>query len=260
MFSSKFDFHLHTDIIGCANQTMSIENIIDTCSKLGCTAIAITDHLNTSDQLPKHVHIREKLLSIASPIDIFFGAELNFSECDVDFFYDEEMRDKYGYQFAIGGIHETFLAEYDLKKIIDIQHRHHLLVCQNPLVDVVVHPYWFSTPQFNRIGFPIFCSMKDVPESFARELGQVAKETSTAVEINSHAMLDPTYISEDFVKEYVDYLSIIAETGATFSVGSDSHDISHLEGIADAWEVAEKLDLSPDRIYKPKCDPLISGK
>ena len=243
MDSCKFDFHIHTDIIGCANKTMSLENIIDTCTQIGCTAIAITDHLNTLDQLPKHSEIREKLLSIESKIDIYFGAELDYSDCDIDF-------------FAIGGIHEPFTDTHDLKKIIDIQHRHHLMTCHNPLVEVLVHPYWFSNPRFDQRGFPRFCSMKDVPESYARELGQAAKQTSTAIEINSHSMLDPSYISEEFVKEYVDYLAVIAETGATFAVGSDSHDISHLEGILDAWGVAKKLNLSADRIYRPKCKPL----
>ena len=259
MKDCTFDFHIHTDIIGCANETMRIRNIIDNCTETGCSAIAITDHLDTPDQLKAHRQIHEQILSVESEIDIYFGAELDYSDCDVDFFYNEEIRDKYEFQFVIGGIHSTFTETYDLGKIIDIQHRHHIRTCMNPLVDVLVHPYWFSIPAFTRKGFPPFCSMKDVPASYARQLGQTAKETATAIEINSHSMLDPSYISEDFVKEYIDYLAIIADTGATFSVGSDAHDINHLAGIADAWAVAEKLGLSADCIYRPKCKPLKCG-
>jgi len=259
MNHGKFDFHIHTDIIGCANKTMSIENILATCAAAGCTAIAITDHLNQPDQLPQHRIIRDRLLNLRSPIDVYFGAELNYSARNVDFFYDENIRDEYGFQFALGGIHETFTDTYDLKTIIDIQHRHHLMTCRNPLVDVLVHPYWFSKSQFVKKGFPPFQTMKDVPASYARELGQVAMDTGTAIEINSHSMLDPAYINADFVKEYIDYLAVIAETGATFALGSDAHDIGQLNGIQDAWAVAETLHLSAHRIYKPKCKPLLTA-
>lgn len=252
----KYDFHLHTDIIGCANETMDIDSIVEKCIQLGCTAIAITDHLNRKDQLGQHKEICEKLLSLDTPLDIYFGAELNYSQCDEDFFYNEEIRDEYGFQFAIGGIHEIFVDQYDIKKIIEIQHRHHIRTCMNPLVDVLVHPYWFSPYRFDLNGFPRFTTMKDVPESLARELGQVAKETSTAIEINSHSMLDPTYTSDGFVKEYIDYLSIIANTGATFSVGSDAHDFSHLDGIQETWDVIKALDIPADRVFCPSCKPI----
>jgi len=143
--------------------------------------------------------------------------------------------------------------------MIDIHHRYHLKVCQDPLVEVLVHPYWFSPATFSRNNWPWFNSMKVVPVDYTRELAQVSKETGTAIEINGHANLRNPSFSDDYVKEYYDYLAILAEEGAVFSLGSDAHDITWLEHVQDAWQVAKKLNLSPDRIWHPQGQPIIGG-
>jgi histidinol phosphatase-like PHP family hydrolase len=98
--------------------------------------------------------------------------------------------------------------------------------------------------------------MKLVPESCVRELGQAARETDTAIEINGCANLRNPVFGTDYVKEYVDFLAILAEEGATFSLGSDAHDIGRLEDIRATWDVAEQLGLSSERIWQPGCAPV----
>ena len=77
-------------------------------------------------------------------------------------------------------IHDAYLDVYDLKRLVDIQHRHHLKTCCDPLVSVLVHPYWFRKADFDKKGWPWYDSMKPVSESYARELGQTAKGRETA--------------------------------------------------------------------------------
>jgi histidinol phosphatase-like PHP family hydrolase len=99
--------------------------------------------------------------------------------------------------------------------------------------------------------------MKAVPESYARELGQAAKETGTAIEINGCAnLINPAY-SEQYVNEYADYLSIIAGTGCLFSLASDAHDINRLAAAIAAREMAERIGLTEDRIWLPTAEPLV---
>ena len=141
---------------------------------------------------------------------------------------------------------------------MDIQHRHHLRTCRDPLVNVLVHPYWFAKGEFDRNGWPWFDSMKAVPESYARELGQAAGETGTAIEINAQANLVNRAYSQRYVEEYIAFLSIIAEEGASFSLGSDAHAIGQLSGIQSAWQVAAQLNLPADRIWRPRCEPMTS--
>ena len=250
------DFHIHTKYLGCANGTMEVPAIVRECERLGVTALGITDHLNSLDKLDLHVPIKKDIEALDTKIAVYFGVELNFLGPDGGFAFSTEIKEQYGFQFGIGGIHSTYLDTYDLKKIVDIQHRHHLKTCRDPLVDVLVHPYWFGEGEFERKGWPWFDSMQAVPESYARELGQVAKETGTAIEINACANLTSPHYSDRYVKEYIAFLSVVAEEGPCFALGSDAHDIGNLKDIRAAWQVAEQLHLKGDRLWFPKRRPM----
>jgi histidinol phosphatase-like PHP family hydrolase len=249
----RCDFHIHTKYLKCANETMEVPAIIRECERLGVKQLGITDHLNTLEKLDLHRSIREDIEALETDIEVYFGVELNFLARDGAFAFSAEIKEQYGFQFAIGGIHGTYLNEYDPRAIVDIQHRHHLKTCGDPLVDVLVHPYWFGKGEYDNKGWPWFDSMNAVPESYARELGQAARETGTTIEINGSAILASPNYSERFVREYLDYLAILAGEGACFSLGSDAHDIHKLETIRSVWQAAEQLQLAPERIWRPRC-------
>jgi histidinol phosphatase-like PHP family hydrolase len=253
----KCDFHIHTKYLGCANATMEIPAIVQECQRLGVRQLGITDHLNSLDKLDRHQLIKQEIESLTPGVDVYLGVELNFDAADGAFAFSAEIKEQYGFQFAIGGIHGTYLDTYDLGKIVDVQHRHHLKTCRDPLVDVLVHPYWFGKGEFDRKGWPWFDSLQAVPESYARELGQTAKETGTAIEINAGANLRNSTYSDTYVKEYIAYLAIIADEGPCFALGSDAHDIHRLGEIQAAWQVVEQLNLAADRIWLPKCQPMV---
>jgi histidinol phosphatase-like PHP family hydrolase len=257
---ARTDFHVHTKYLGCANETMEVPAIIEECERLGVSCLGIADHLNSLDKLDLHRSIRQDLLAAESALDLYFGVELNFCEQDGEFAFNAEVKEQLGFQYAIGGIHGTYLDEFDPRKIVEIQHRHHLKTCRDPLVDVLVHPYWFAPGEFKRKGWELFDSMEVVPESYARELGQVARETGTAIEINAAAnLVNPRY-SERYRAEYVDYLAVVAAEGSMFSIGSDAHNIKQLETVTSAWDVAEQLGLTPERIWMPDCEPLVPAR
>ncbi len=122
----KCDFHIHTKYLGCANETMEIPAIVQECKRLGVTTLGITDHLNTLDKLELHLPIKKDIQALDSEIDVYFGVELSVLAFDGGFAFNSEVKEQYGFQFAIGGIHDTFVDTYDIKSIVDIQHRHHL--------------------------------------------------------------------------------------------------------------------------------------
>ncbi|MEI7672997.1 MAG: PHP domain-containing protein [Deltaproteobacteria bacterium] len=255
----RADFHIHTKHLRCANGTMEIPAIMKECERLGVKSLGITDHLASFDKLALHELIKQEIEALDTDIAVYFGVELHYLSADGEFAWNAEVKEKYGFQFAIGGPHNLFVETYDLRKIVDVQHRHHLKTCRDPLVDVLVHPYWFPKGEFDKNGWPWFESMQAVPESYARELGQTAKETGTAIEINGTGNLTNPSFSERYVKEYIEFLSIIAEEGACFSFGSDAHDIGHLKNILQTWKVAEQIHLTADHIWLPKCTPMKSA-
>jgi len=255
----RCDYHIHTKYLGCANGTMEVAAVVAECEKLGVTSLAITDHLNSPDRLADHAPILDDIRALETDVEVFFGAELNFTGAGEGFVFSDEIKAEHGFGFGIGGIHAAYLDDYSEEKLVSVQHEHHLRTCRDPLVDVLVHPYWFWKGEFDKRGWPWFTSMKAVPESCARELGAAAKETGTAIEINTAAIFVNPQYDEAFVAEYVDYLAIIAEEGAVFSVGSDAHDIGQLATIEKGWKVVEKLGLSAERVWSPKCEPVMEG-
>lgn len=245
----RYDFHIHTKYLGCANATMEVDAIIQECERIGVTKLGITDHLNRLDKLELHLPIKRDIEQLRTKIDVYFGVELNFLGVDGDFAFSAEIKEQYGFQFAIGGIHSLYLDTYDLKKLVDIQHRHHLKACRDPLVDVLVHPYNFTKNEFVGRGWPDFTDISVVPESYARELGQTARETGTAIEIHPKCL-------DRYGEGYIAFLSAIAAEGACFSLGSDAHDINTLKKVELPWKVASQLNLTSDRIWAPRCQPL----
>ena len=90
-------------------------------------------------------------------------------------------------------------------------------------------------------------------------MGQVAKETGTAIEINGSANLENSAYSEDYIREYVDYLAILAEEGVVFAVGSDAHDISRLATVQTPWRVIDQLEIPSERVWRPEGKPMVGG-
>ncbi|NIA15414.1 MAG: PHP domain-containing protein, partial [Nitrospiraceae bacterium] len=185
----RYDFHTHTAYLGCANETMEVAAIVRECERLDVKALGITDHLNHLNQMELHAPILADIRALDTPVAVYFGVELNYTACDGPFAFNEEVKEACGFQFAIGGIHATYVDEYDPRKIIDIQHRHHLKTCADPLVQVLVHPYWFSEGEFKQRGWPLDEWIGWIPESHARELAQAARDSGTAIEINATANL-----------------------------------------------------------------------
>lgn len=256
--SLAIDLHIHTHYLGCANETMTVPAIVERLRRHGVRKFAITDHLNTRERLADHQPIKadlEALPEAESSMEAYFGVELNFLSCDGEFAYDEGIRDEMGFQFAIGGIHSTYIDEYDLMKLVDIQHRHHLRTCHDPLVDVVVHPWWFSKGEFDSKGFPWFDDLSVVPEDLTREFGRVAAETGTAIEINAAAIFICPHYSDRFKEQYVDYLALLREQGPKFTIGSDAHDAAHFDGLPATVDAARRAGITDDMIWTPDCEP-----
>jgi len=245
------DYHIHTTHVGCANETMTVDAIFAHAERHGMESIAITDHLNTREALPLHEKITADLARLGPPpCELFFGAELNVVPGEA-LPYDEDIKRRYGFEFAIGGPHGTHLESYDIVKLVEVQHGLHLETIANPLIDVLVHPWWFGKGEFDDRAFPWFNDLSVVPDSATRELAAAAIQHGTAIEINGAAIFTNTDYSDAFREQYVDYLGVLAAEGVTFATGSDAHDVSHLTQLSALDAVLARLGLDESRLYHP---------
>jgi len=254
------DYHIHTHHLKCADETMEVEAIVRRAEALGLTSIAITDHLNRPEQLILHLRIREELEKLSPAIEVYFGVELNFYKTTGKFPFSQDARGALGFDFAIGGVHGTYVGEDDRAAIIALQHAHHLLTCNDPLVDVLAHPWWFSPREFASKGLRWFEGMSEIPEGLHRELARAARDTGTAVELNARAIFLNPFHTERFKADYRRYVKLLAEEGVKFAIASDAHSLKELGSTQVVEDMLAELGVSEDCIWRPLRPPTVTSQ
>jgi len=245
----KTDFHIHTDYIGCADDTMRINDIVRVCEELGMEQIAITDHLNTLDQVDTHRKIKDDLLKLNTTLTVYFGAELNFNRQNGEFAATPEIQREVGFQFFIGGIHSAYGTDRSPDTILRTQHEHHLRTCHDPLVSVLVHPYWFGASEYSKM--PWLTDLSLLPAEWVHELGETAATTDTAIEINAAAILCNKQYPESFQRAYFDFLNTLKTHGVRFSLATDAHNIGQLEWIRAVEKAVNELEIPEEQVWYP---------
>jgi len=251
--SVKSDFHIHTSFSTCANKDMLLPTILDRCRSVGLEEIGISDHLYKTELTESLVDMRRQIKELGESVPkVYFGSEVGYNgrlNCHP---LTLEQKQELGFDYAIGSHHSPYIKEYNVTRLIEEQHRHHLLTCQDPAMDILGHPYRLLYHEFLNLGWPWFCSMNIVPRNFIHELGQAARETGTAVEINTTSNLVMKFNPPQYFEHYVEFLSILNDEGVTFALGSDAHEIEEIDTIKVAWQVVERLKIPAERIWSPK--------
>ncbi len=247
------DLHLHTAHVGCANQTMSVPALLARAEELAYTQIAITDHYNGPHHGEAQKAIRADLRGYAGPLAITWGVEWTVADAATGALTgDEATVAEYGWEFVIAGPHGRY-GETDPDAIIATQHRLMLATMRNPLVDVLVHPWWFSRVEFEPgKAMEWFTDMSRIPDWHAEELAAMSVETGTAIEMNADAILHQTTYTPAFHEDYLAYMARLCELGATFTVASDAHDIGQVEFAKDAGRFLAQAGVPDSRIVVPR--------
>jgi histidinol phosphatase-like PHP family hydrolase len=246
------DLHIHTARIGCANETMSVPALLERCEQEGITTIAITDHLNTPDQLPTHLQIKEDLRAYQGPVKMIWGVEVNVIDKDTGAVsINEQQIEEAGFEFVIGGPHSTYFSEPDPKGIIDLQHKLMMAVVENPLIDVLVHPWWFGRGEFENGTLAWLTDLQQVPEEYIDELAEAAVSTGTAIEMNGSAIITHPCLGPEFQEDYKRYFWDLYERGASFTVCSDAHDINQIASTKLAAQYLDEIGVPDERIVIP---------
>jgi len=251
---SPYDFHIHTKYLKCANETMGVPELVRRCESLGLEAIAITDHLNAPEFLPKHDLIKQDLREIDSRMRIYFGVEVNVINKETGAVsIDEEQLARGGFEMVIGGPHASYYSEPDREGIIDLQHGLMLQVLANPLVDVLVHPWWFGAREFQP-GGPMewLTDMTRIPDWHTRELAEAALKHGKAIEANHSAFFTENQYGPAFRETYPRYLAEIARRGVKISIATDAHDIARLDGIHPMMEILEGVGITREQLWTPE--------
>ncbi len=246
------DYHIHTFYQRCGNWTMTVPAVIRKCEQCRLTSIAITDHLNHLGQLDAFHYIKRDIQDTATDLDVYFGVELNFQSCDGDFAYNEEIHEKLGFEVVIGGIHSTYTDSQNLREVLEIQHRHFMKTLENPLVDVLVHPFWFCRSEVAARSPEWWEKLiETLPDDYISAWAETSRRNHCAIELNVAAIFYYDALSERFKAHYVDFVQRLMEKGALFSVGSDAHDINWLGSTDYAEGLLAALRMPEEQVWRP---------
>jgi histidinol phosphatase-like PHP family hydrolase len=247
------DYHIHTFYQRCGNETLTVPNIIRKAEKCRLTSIAITDHLNRLEQLEAFKFIKADIEAVETPIKVYFGTELNFQGCDGEFAYSDSIHEEYGFEVVIGGIHSTYTDTESKRELLDLQHRHFMRTLEDPLLDVLVHPFWFPRKEVE-FHSPLWWEefIAEIPQEYIDAWAETSRKNRCAIELNVDAIFFYPVMSAQFKANYVDMVQRLQEAGAVFSVASDSHDINQLgatdyaEGLMDGLRIPEEQRWTPE--------------
>lgn len=247
------DLHIHTELIGCANETMTVPGLLARCEQEGIMRVAITDHLNRPDQLPTHMIIKQQLREYEGPVQITWGVEGNVIDPDTGAISVAEGQvEEAGFELVIAGPHSSYHDSPDVRSIVDTQHRLMMQVVANPLVDVLVHPWWFGRGEFDSGVMAWMTTLEQWPETQIRELGQAAAETGTAIEMNGSAIIASPMYAPAFLEDYKRVFAVLLGEGAKFTTASDAHAVDKLGSSRLAAEYLEEIGATDDDLLVPE--------
>jgi len=247
------DCHIHTFYQRCGNETLSVPAIIRRAEAIGLTKIAITDHLNEPDRLERFRYIKSDIEDVETNIEVFFGVELNYMSCGGDFAYNKDIDDEFGFEVVIGGIHSCYTDLDDPKEILQIQHRHFMRTLENPLLDVLVHPFWFNKDTVQEKPAEFWEELlHTVPDAMIDEWAEASRKNQCAIEVNSQAIFFYPFFSDDYKKAYVNLIKKLKDKKALFATASDAHDINTLGKSSYAEGLLHGLGVPDSQIWKPE--------
>ncbi len=219
----KADLHVHSQWSDGKN---SIEEIAEACQKKGYVYAGITDHSQslkvakglTIPDLKKKRDEIERINRKLNGFRILYGAEVDIdSQGNLDY-KDAVLKE---FDLVIAAIHTGF------KQSKQQLTRRVVKACENKYVHIIAHPtgrLW---------------GIRDAYDIDLEEILKAAKQTNTALEINSYPQrLDLNDLNCRKAKEI----------GVKISLGSDAHNTGQLEAIKFGVSMARRGWLSADDV------------
>lgn len=189
------DNHFHTRYSDGNN---TLREMVETALSLGYKKITVTDHVNVrSDWIPGYIKEgRELKKEYAGRIDISIGVEAKITGPDGSIDFDPQYRD--GIDWVLAAVHRipagagkyirrSELNDENAAAAFSLFRTSSLNALENPLVDIIAHPFDLSGNPFLR---------KHWDESFAAGLREASIKNNKYIEYNagkSNACVHPGY-------------------------------------------------------------------
>ncbi len=171
--------------------------------------------------------------------DPVYGLRFNLPPENADFSpsldIDRETMDKYGIEYTIGGAHWPLKTTYTLEEACDDIFRQMMFLAENPLIDILAHPWYPLEIAHNWAdyhGFPghpkseknitDYSVFAKIPEWMNEKLGEALVRNNTCAELNA-SDLNAVNCPSEYRDIRWRQLAQWREMGVKFTFGTDQH-------------------------------------
>jgi len=247
--SMKCDLHIHSNLSDGLNP---VEDVLRDGQAMDLEIMAITDHYHHLAQgkgkLDAYVDKIAKLRDNYSP-RILIGVEVQMDNQNGEIKLNTNERGKLDIVLVelmgtlVFGLKDDPLWKREKsskKQLIETVFASYINICQNPLIDVIAHPF-----NLGRLNADYSFSLADIPYSLLCELAQNMAKHKKAFEIQSQFYYwYPKIKIEKITSDYIKIIRLFASNGVKFSVGSDAHSCGTIGNLYWAKKVINGAGLS----------------
>jgi histidinol phosphatase-like PHP family hydrolase len=252
------DLHVHTRPHSPdAHWRATLPAMLKTAAKNGVWTIGLANHYFLDTNFHIFPKLRQEVLKKApAGMTVLVGAEL----CVLDPAGTINLTPAEAAQldFVLAGPHhfkQRWVEKPPVGNATDfIAHQHQMLLgaAKNPLVHGLAHPWVISVQHTSsRWGFTPAEFLAAWTEDHFAELGEVAKNHGTAIEIGMGIHLMAEHQGEAFWQKYARGLQAAKAAGAKFYFGSDAHHLFVIARLDWLQPTLAKLGFEPDDIISP---------
>ena len=247
------DYHIHTQLSGCANNELSVEKIIQFQQDRGTEAIGITDHDYSYQSKTKKIQAAREAIKAAEPsIQVHFGVESQMLEYQVTSI-NIRMASYFDYVLmAPNHYHLRGVAQprsfRDPRRVAlhEIYMFEAAVAC--PITDAIVHPFLLSPN--------VFQFTKEELAAFGQEMMRNVEQKRLIYQLDLISQRGlGVEISPKMVRynqlHLVEFYQLCMERDVKLLIGSDAHNLKQLEELSLLAPIIEELGVTEEHLWHP---------
>lgn len=245
----NFDFHNHTPLSRCSKKDYTVADMLARMREVDYERVGFSDHYYFDETVPARdaEATRAAIRGLPGP-ESYVGVEVDMLSAG-RLEADEETLSPYDYvSVACPHWHNPRVARpvcLTADALAQEQYDLLLSLAEMPFVDVVVHPFTFSSAQGYLPVDQEALMARYTPGDLDRLIDGLLKN-EIAVEL--HANLK----KPDYARSLLPFLSRCVSRGVHFSLGSDAHELRWVGSILGAQAVIDSLKIPDELAFCPK--------
>ena len=248
------DYHIHTQLSGCADNDLNIEKIIQLQEKNNIKSIGITDHDYSYQSKIKRIKAAQQTIKETdSSIEVNFGVESQMLEYQVTSisirlasYFDYVLMAPNHYHLR-GVAQPRSFRDPRRVALHEIYMFEAAIAC--PITDAVVHPFLlspevfkFSSEELAAFGQEMMHNVEQKRLIYQLDL---ASQRGIGIEIS------PKMVRYN-QRHLVEFYQLCLERDVKLLIGSDAHNVKQLEEISLLAPILEELGVVERHLWHPR--------